>query len=194
MTQLRHDALHSTIASVCGTAIEVWLCHGWSNGYFVIRHESMSESPLLYAAMAILVTHLRIPHFYFLHRAMHPWRVRTRTTKRRSFNHWHQYISNRSMACPMWASFCTGKSTVFITRVTTRLPSAGPACMWLRPPCTTRRGWCPSWSPGCTPWSPWPGSSIAQWGPGSDTTVFRYVAKALPRYRNSRAMSAVRAA
>ena len=85
------------------------------------------------------------------------------------------------MACPMWASFCTGKSTVFITRVTTRLPSAGPACMWLRPPCTTRRGWCPSWSPGCTPWLPWPGSSIAQWGPGSDTTGFRYVAKALPR-------------
>ena len=75
MTQLRHDALHSTIASVCGTAIEVWLCHGWSNGYFEIRHKSMSESPLLYAAMAILVTHLRIPHFYFIHRVMHPWRV-----------------------------------------------------------------------------------------------------------------------
>jgi len=75
ITQLRHDALHSTIASVCGTAIEVWLCHGWSNGYFEIRHKSMSESPLLYAAMAILVTHLRIPHFYFVHRVMHPWRI-----------------------------------------------------------------------------------------------------------------------
>ena len=91
-------------------------------------------------------------------------------------------ISNRSMACPTWASFCTAKSTVFITRATTRLPSAGPACMWLRPPYTTQRGWCPSSSPGCTPWSPWPGSLIAQWGPGWDTTGFRYVVQ--PRCKN----------
>ena len=77
MKQLRHDALHSTIASACGTAVEVFLCHGWANGYLVIRHKAMSESPLLYAAMAILVTHLRIPHFYAIHRVMHPWRVGT---------------------------------------------------------------------------------------------------------------------
>ena len=76
MKQLRHDALHSTIASVCGTAVEVFLCHGWANGYFMIRHNKMSESPLLYAAMSVLVTHLRIPHFYAIHRMMHPWRVR----------------------------------------------------------------------------------------------------------------------
>ena len=77
MKQLRHDALHSTIASACGTAVEAFLCHGWANGYLVIRHKAMSESPLLYAAMAILVTHLRIPHFYAIHRVMHPWRVGT---------------------------------------------------------------------------------------------------------------------
>ena len=77
MKQLRHDALHSTIASACGTAVEVFLCHGWANGYLVIRHKAMSESPLLYASMAILVTHLRIPHFYAIHRVMHPWRVGT---------------------------------------------------------------------------------------------------------------------
>ena len=75
MRQLRHDALHSTIASVCGTGVEVLLCHGWANGYFMIRHTKMSESPILYAAMAVLITHLRIPHFYAIHRMMHPWRV-----------------------------------------------------------------------------------------------------------------------
>ena len=75
MQQIRHDALHSTIASVCGTGIEVLLCHGWANGYFHIRHKTMSESPFLYAAMSLLVTHLRIPHFYAIHRVMHPWRV-----------------------------------------------------------------------------------------------------------------------
>ena len=75
MRQLRHDALHSTIASVCGTGVEVLLCHGWANGYFMIRHTKMSESPMLYAAMAVLITHLRIPHFYAIHRMMHPWRV-----------------------------------------------------------------------------------------------------------------------
>jgi len=75
MRQLRHDALHSTIASVCGTGVEVLLCHGWANGYFMIRHTKMSESPMLYAAMAVLITHLRIPHFYAIHRMMHPWRI-----------------------------------------------------------------------------------------------------------------------
>ena len=75
MRQLRHDALHSTIASVCGTGVEVLLCHGWANGYFQIRHNTMSESPILYAAMSVLITHLRIPHFYAIHRMMHPWRV-----------------------------------------------------------------------------------------------------------------------
>ena len=49
---------------------------GWCNGVFTYRHRYLSEAPLLYAAMAVFVTHLRIPHFYAIHRAMHPWRVR----------------------------------------------------------------------------------------------------------------------
>jgi len=73
--QLKHDALHSTIASVCGTFIEAFLCWGWCNGVFTYRHRYLSEAPLLYAAMAVFVTHLRIPHFYAIHRAMHPWRI-----------------------------------------------------------------------------------------------------------------------
>lgn len=75
MKQLRHDALWSTIATLCGTGIEVMLCYCWSNGYLLIRHKEMAENVLLYTIMALGVLHMRTPHFYFTHRMQHPWRV-----------------------------------------------------------------------------------------------------------------------
>ena len=76
MNQLRHDAIWSTIATLCGTGMEVMLCYCWANDYIHIRHQKMSESMLLYTIMALGTLHFRTPHFYWIHRMMHPWRVR----------------------------------------------------------------------------------------------------------------------
>ena len=73
--QILHDALYTTLASLQAGGLEIGLCWAWSNGYLHMRHESISEAPLTYAILAITTTHWRIPHFYFIHRIMHPWRV-----------------------------------------------------------------------------------------------------------------------
>ena len=75
MAQFRHDALYTTLASLQAACIEIGLCWAWSNEYLPMRHRSLSEAPLTYFLLAITITHWRIPHFYFLHRFMHPWRV-----------------------------------------------------------------------------------------------------------------------
>lgn len=36
ITQIKHDAMHTTIASCCGTAVEWMLCHYYANGTFDI--------------------------------------------------------------------------------------------------------------------------------------------------------------
>ena len=73
--QLSHDAFHSTIATFCASTIEIVLCYGWANRYIHIRHHQLSDNILLYALMAIGISHMRKPHFYITHRIMHPWRV-----------------------------------------------------------------------------------------------------------------------
>lgn len=84
--QMKHDAIASTIASLCGACIEVVLCHYWATGALVgaIDPESGSALPLfggesthktwLTIVWAITITHWRVPHFYFVHRVMHPWK------------------------------------------------------------------------------------------------------------------------
>eukprot|EP00759_Apiculatamorpha_spiralis_P003953 PhF_6_TR12244/c0_g1_i2/m.19387 len=72
--QIMHDAFHSTSASCFGSAVEVALCYGWSHGYFptFLWHSRL----VTFIAGGCLVTYLRIPHFYAIHRAMHPWRTK----------------------------------------------------------------------------------------------------------------------
>ena len=84
--QMKHDAIASTIASLCGACIEVVLCHYWATGALAgaIDPESGSALPLfggesthktwLTIVWAITITHWRVPHFYFVHRVMHPWK------------------------------------------------------------------------------------------------------------------------
>jgi len=36
MSQIKHDATNTTIASVCGTLVECFLCHCYANGTFGI--------------------------------------------------------------------------------------------------------------------------------------------------------------
>ena len=75
MKQLSHDVFHSTIATFCASAIEIGLCYGWANEYIYIRHRHLSDNIPLYILMAIGISHMRKPHFYIIHRLMHPWRV-----------------------------------------------------------------------------------------------------------------------
>jgi sterol desaturase/sphingolipid hydroxylase (fatty acid hydroxylase superfamily) len=72
LSQIKHDALHTTIASCCGTAVEWVLCHFYATGYFSIQR-NMMETPYWNAIAILFITHWRIPHFYVIHRGMHPW-------------------------------------------------------------------------------------------------------------------------
>ena len=74
--QFVHDAFYTTTASLQAAGIEILLCWAWSNEYLPMRHQRLRDAPILYAFLAATITHWRIPHFYFIHRFMHPWRVK----------------------------------------------------------------------------------------------------------------------
>jgi sterol desaturase/sphingolipid hydroxylase (fatty acid hydroxylase superfamily) len=73
MTQLKHDAFMSTMASICGSGVEIWLCHAYASGQFPMQR-TIAENPYYTLLWAITITHWRIPHFWLLHRSMHPWK------------------------------------------------------------------------------------------------------------------------
>jgi len=72
--QIKHDALVTTSASCAAAGIEIILCHLWATGKLTLT-TTMSDAPYLNLAMALLLTHYRIPHFHLIHRAMHPWKT-----------------------------------------------------------------------------------------------------------------------
>jgi len=71
--QIKHDAIVTTFASVCGTGVEVALCHYWANGTFSMQR-SIGAAPLATLLWCLTITHWRIPHFWLIHRGMHPWK------------------------------------------------------------------------------------------------------------------------
>lgn len=73
--QFMHDAFFTLTASVQAGLIEVGLCWAWSNDYLPMKHQRLSQAPLTYFLLGASLTHWRIPHFYVMHRLMHPWRV-----------------------------------------------------------------------------------------------------------------------
>jgi sterol desaturase/sphingolipid hydroxylase (fatty acid hydroxylase superfamily) len=73
-SQVLHDAFFTTTASLCAGLIEIVLCHWWACGALAMDH-SLWDRPLLTFLLAITITHWRIPHFWLIHRLMHPWRV-----------------------------------------------------------------------------------------------------------------------
>jgi len=74
--QFVHDAFYTTTASLQAAGIEILLCWAWSNEYLPMRHQRLRDAPILYAFLVATITHWRIPHFYFIHRFMHPWRIK----------------------------------------------------------------------------------------------------------------------
>ena len=73
MSQFMHDSFMTTTASVCGTFIEVILCHLYATGDYP-RH--LADQQAKHVILALTITHWRIPHFYLIHRGMHPWRTK----------------------------------------------------------------------------------------------------------------------
>jgi len=72
--QIKHDAFWTTTASIIAGIVEIFLCHCWATGYFPMQ-ASLSEAPLMNGILAFTITHYRIPHFYVMHRLMHPWKT-----------------------------------------------------------------------------------------------------------------------
>lgn len=72
-SQFIHDAFWTTSATVTATVIEWFTCYLMATGSLSFDL-NMADKPLKYVFWALFLTHVREPHFYCLHRLMHPWR------------------------------------------------------------------------------------------------------------------------
>eukprot|EP00091_Calanus_sinicus_P002798 TRINITY_DN12912_c0_g1_i1.p1 TRINITY_DN12912_c0_g1~~TRINITY_DN12912_c0_g1_i1.p1 ORF type:complete len:351 (-),score=52.35 TRINITY_DN12912_c0_g1_i1:132-1100(-) len=72
-SQFWQDAKYTTLASLIAAGIEISLCHLWSRG-LLSYHTDWWSSPYLNFAVLGTTTIWRSPHFYLIHRLMHPWR------------------------------------------------------------------------------------------------------------------------
>ena len=75
LNQLKHDAFVGTGATLCGSALEILICHHMAIGNLSFDRNLM-DNPLKSAFWAFFLAHIREPHFYLTHRIMHPWRTK----------------------------------------------------------------------------------------------------------------------
>jgi len=73
MDQFIHDAQYTTLASLVAAALEGTLCLSWSRG--ILSYGNWEESLSLNVCMMMTTTICRSPHFYLIHRMIHPWRI-----------------------------------------------------------------------------------------------------------------------
>jgi len=73
--QFKHDAFYTTTATWMGSILECGMCHLWATGVLSTGPElTSSPSVFIYNVLfAVTMTHWRIPHFWAIHRGMHPW-------------------------------------------------------------------------------------------------------------------------
>jgi len=72
-SQFKHDAFWTTSATLTASALEALICYGYCNNYFPAYMNL--EFNFFNIFMIMAVTHIRIPHFYVIHRLMHPWKT-----------------------------------------------------------------------------------------------------------------------
>jgi len=72
-SQFWHDAKYTTLASLIAAGIEICLCNLWSRGLLSYQ-ANWWISPYLNFAVIGTTSISRSPHFYTIHRLMHPWR------------------------------------------------------------------------------------------------------------------------
>ena len=73
-SQFIHDSTWTTVSSIVAAGIEMLLCRGWASGAIAFHH-NLCEAPVRNFLWAIFITHWRVPHFWLIHRAMHPWKI-----------------------------------------------------------------------------------------------------------------------
>jgi len=82
VSQIKHDAFYTTVACFTAAMIEIPLCHYYASGRLgKVREPTLAAfqaevlaSPLFYFFWIFCLTHWRVPHFYVIHRSMHPWK------------------------------------------------------------------------------------------------------------------------
>ena len=76
-SQISHDAFVTTTASLCGSALECWICYMCATNRFPMQMTLNEPGSYLKTVLwALTITHWRIPHFWLIHRAMHPWKIK----------------------------------------------------------------------------------------------------------------------
>ena len=70
--QFIHDALLTSVATTMAGILEIALCHAWASGRLKLQR-NLLDTPAQNFLWAVTITHWRVPHFYVMHRAMHPW-------------------------------------------------------------------------------------------------------------------------
>lgn len=70
---MKHDAMWTTCATFTATFLEWLMCYWMASGRFAFDL-NMADKPYKYVFWALFLTHVREPHFYCVHRVMHPWR------------------------------------------------------------------------------------------------------------------------
>ena len=72
--QMKHDFMFTTLSSIIAAVMEIIVCHYYAIGAIPMAH-SLMEKPLMHFLLAITISHWRLPHFWFMHRVMHPWKT-----------------------------------------------------------------------------------------------------------------------
>ena len=73
--QMLRDMFFTIQNSVIAAIMECGLCYFWANEVFSFQHDMM-QTPILNLIGGLLIVHYRGPHFWFVHRIMHPWRFK----------------------------------------------------------------------------------------------------------------------
>ena len=74
LKQFQHDALWTTVGTLCFSLLEIAYCHGAATNTFPM-HQYLGEAPVKHLIWILFMTHIREPHDYVRHRLLHPWRI-----------------------------------------------------------------------------------------------------------------------
>jgi len=75
LSQFKHDAFYTTLASIWAGCIEIGLCYGWATGALSMQR-NLTDTPIRNVILGLTITHWRMPHFHLIHRFMHPWKTK----------------------------------------------------------------------------------------------------------------------
>ena len=77
--QIYHDVLFTVLSTICASVVEIGGLHFLANKYSPeVDYYSLSLmfSDMFSIALLVTLTYWRLTHFYIVHRAMHPWRIK----------------------------------------------------------------------------------------------------------------------